>query len=132
MGATREEIDPVRFISNRSSGRMGFAIAEAAVRRGGEVTVVAGVTTVAPPPGVKIVEALSAEEMSRAVARERTNATVFIGAAANRRLPPVSTSRPENQEVERLIYFNSGTNTRRARRSGGRSCEWNVSYRFCG
>ncbi|HET9713137.1 MAG TPA: bifunctional phosphopantothenoylcysteine decarboxylase/phosphopantothenate--cysteine ligase CoaBC, partial [Pyrinomonadaceae bacterium] len=82
VGATREEIDPVRFISNRSSGRMGFALAEAAVRRGGEVTVVAGTTSVAPPSGVRVVKALSAEEMSQAVARERENASVFIGAAA--------------------------------------------------
>jgi phosphopantothenoylcysteine decarboxylase/phosphopantothenate--cysteine ligase len=82
VGATREEIDPVRFISNRSSGRMGYALAEAALRRGGEVTVVAGTTTVAPPAGVRIVEALSAEEMSQVVANERANASVFIGAAA--------------------------------------------------
>ena len=82
VGATREEIDPVRFISNRSSGRMGFALAEAAMKRGGEVTMVAGVTSVAPPPGARIVQALSAEEMFEAVARERVNASVFIGAAA--------------------------------------------------
>ena len=82
VGATREEIDPVRFISNRSSGRMGFALAEAALKRGAEVTIVAGITTVAPPSGVRVVQALSAEEMSEAVARERGNASVFIGAAA--------------------------------------------------
>lgn len=82
VGATREEIDPVRFISNRSSGRMGFALAEAALRRGGEVTVVAGTTSVAPPSGLRVVQAMSAEEMSQAVARERENASVFIGAAA--------------------------------------------------
>jgi phosphopantothenoylcysteine decarboxylase / phosphopantothenate---cysteine ligase len=82
VGATREEIDPVRFISNRSSGRMGFALAEAALRRGGEVTVVAGTTSVAPPSGARVVKAMSAEEMSQAVARERENASVFIGAAA--------------------------------------------------
>ena len=82
VGATREEIDPVRFISNRSSGRMGFALAEAALRRGGEVTVVAGITTVDPPAGVKVVRALSATEMDQAVARESRNASVFIGAAA--------------------------------------------------
>ncbi|HJU93946.1 MAG TPA: bifunctional phosphopantothenoylcysteine decarboxylase/phosphopantothenate--cysteine ligase CoaBC [Pyrinomonadaceae bacterium] len=82
VGATREEIDPVRFISNRSSGRMGYALAEAAARRGGDVTVVAGITTVNPPAGVRVVEAMSAEEMSQAVARERSNASVFIGAAA--------------------------------------------------
>src|ERR1041384_3366200 len=52
VGATREEIDPVRFISNRSSGRMGFALAEAALKRGADVTVVAGVTTATVPSGV--------------------------------------------------------------------------------
>ena len=82
VGATREEIDPVRFISNRSSGKMGFAIAEAALKRGADVTVVAGVTTAAVPSGVRIVNALSAEEMSQAVARESADASVFIGAAA--------------------------------------------------
>ena len=82
VGATREEIDPVRFISNRSSGRMGFALAEAALKRGGDVTVVAGITTVDPPAGVKVVRALSAAEMDEAVERESKNASVFIGAAA--------------------------------------------------
>lgn len=82
VGATREEIDPVRFISNRSSGRMGFALAAAALRRGAEVTVVRGVTTATAPDGVRIVRALSAEEMSQAVARESAGASVFIGAAA--------------------------------------------------
>ena len=81
-GATREEIDPVRFISNRSSGKMGFALAEAALRRGAEVTVVSGITTATPPDGVRIVNALSAEEMSQVVARECAGASVFIGAAA--------------------------------------------------
>lgn len=82
VGATREEIDPVRFISNRSSGRMGFALAEAALKRGADVTVVRGVTTVEAPSGVKVIRALSAEEMARAVESEAGNASVFIGAAA--------------------------------------------------
>jgi phosphopantothenoylcysteine decarboxylase/phosphopantothenate--cysteine ligase len=82
VGATREEIDPVRFISNRSSGRMGFALGEAALKRGAEVTAVVGVTTVTPPPGIRIVKALSADEMSQAVAQESNGASVFIGAAA--------------------------------------------------
>ena len=81
-GATREEIDPVRFISNRSSGKMGFALAEAALKRGADVTVVAGITTATPPAGVRIINALSAQEMSEVVARETANASVFIGAAA--------------------------------------------------
>jgi phosphopantothenoylcysteine decarboxylase/phosphopantothenate--cysteine ligase len=82
VGATREEIDPVRFISNRSSGRMGFALAEAAMKRGAEVTVVRGVTTVEAPTGVRVIKALSAEDMLHAVASEAGKASVFIGAAA--------------------------------------------------
>jgi phosphopantothenoylcysteine decarboxylase/phosphopantothenate--cysteine ligase len=81
-GATREEIDPVRFLSNRSSGRMGFALAEAARARGAEVTVVAGATSAPTPAGVRVVGALSAGEMHAAVMRELPGATVFIGAAA--------------------------------------------------
>ncbi|HEX9959473.1 MAG TPA: bifunctional phosphopantothenoylcysteine decarboxylase/phosphopantothenate--cysteine ligase CoaBC, partial [Pyrinomonadaceae bacterium] len=81
-GGTREEIDPVRFISNHSSGKMGFAIAEMAARRGAQVTVVAASTSAAPPENVKIISAVSAEAMRRAVMSELNNATVFIGAAA--------------------------------------------------
>ncbi|HMQ02834.1 MAG TPA: bifunctional phosphopantothenoylcysteine decarboxylase/phosphopantothenate--cysteine ligase CoaBC [Pyrinomonadaceae bacterium] len=82
VGGTREAIDPVRFISNHSSGKMGFAVAEAASDRGAEVIVVTGVTTAAPPGGVKVVEGISAEEMHRGVMGELAEATVFIGAAA--------------------------------------------------
>src|ERR671939_39289 len=81
-GATREELDPVRFISNHSSGRMGFAVAEAALSRGAEVTIVAGATTARPPAGARTVRAFSAEEMRDAVMREVERATVFIAAAA--------------------------------------------------
>lgn len=96
VGATREEIDPVRFISNRSSGRMGFALAEAALQRGAEVTVVSGITTVAPPSGVRIVQALSAEDMAHAVAKESANASVFIGAAA------IADYRPAQRAAEKI------------------------------
>jgi phosphopantothenoylcysteine decarboxylase/phosphopantothenate--cysteine ligase len=81
-GATREAIDPVRFISNRSSGRMGFALAEAAKRRGAEVKVVAGITTVTPPAGIRVLRVTSAEEMRAAVLNEIKDATSFIAAAA--------------------------------------------------
>jgi phosphopantothenoylcysteine decarboxylase/phosphopantothenate--cysteine ligase len=81
-GATREEIDPVRFLSNRSSGRMGFALAEAAHARGAQVTLVAGATSAPLPDHVRIVRALSAEEMHAAVLDELAQATIFIGAAA--------------------------------------------------
>ncbi|MBX7056274.1 MAG: bifunctional phosphopantothenoylcysteine decarboxylase/phosphopantothenate--cysteine ligase CoaBC [Pyrinomonadaceae bacterium] len=82
VGGTREAIDPVRFISNHSSGKMGFAVAEAAAARGANVTVVAGVTTVDPPANVKVVQGISAEEMHDAVMNELSKASVFIGAAA--------------------------------------------------
>jgi phosphopantothenoylcysteine decarboxylase/phosphopantothenate--cysteine ligase len=82
VGATREEIDPVRFISNRSSGKMGFAIAEAAIQRGAQVTAIVGATTVEAPSGVKTIQIGSAQEMAEAVALELPNATVFIAAAA--------------------------------------------------
>jgi phosphopantothenoylcysteine decarboxylase/phosphopantothenate--cysteine ligase len=82
VGGTREAIDPVRFISNHSSGKMGFAVAEAAHARGAEVTIVAGVTTAEPPTDVKVIRAVSAEEMHTAVIKELPNATLFVGAAA--------------------------------------------------
>ena len=82
VGGTREAIDPVRFISNHSSGKMGFAVAEAAAARGAEVTVVAGQTTVDPPNGVNLIWAISAAEMHKAVMAELPKATVFVGAAA--------------------------------------------------
>lgn len=81
-GATREPIDPVRFISNRSSGRMGFALAEAAKRRGANVTVIAGATNVARPADVSVIEVTSTEEMLAAVREKIIDATTFIAAAA--------------------------------------------------
>jgi phosphopantothenoylcysteine decarboxylase/phosphopantothenate--cysteine ligase len=81
-GATREAIDPVRFISNRSSGRMGFALAEAAKLRGASVTVVAGATNVAPPVELAVIEVTSTEEMLAAVREKIGEATTFIAAAA--------------------------------------------------
>jgi phosphopantothenoylcysteine decarboxylase/phosphopantothenate--cysteine ligase len=95
-GATREELDPVRFLSNRSSGRMGFALAEAARVRGAEVTVVAGVSNSEPPANVKLVRALSAEEMRAAVMKEVSGATVFIAAAA------ISDYRPMERAVNKI------------------------------
>ena len=92
VGGTREAIDPVRFISNHSSGKMGYAVAEAAAARGAEVTVVAGVTTVDTAANVKVFRAISAAEMHDAVMRELPNATVFIGAAAVADYAPASTA----------------------------------------
>jgi phosphopantothenoylcysteine decarboxylase / phosphopantothenate---cysteine ligase len=82
VGSTREAIDPVRFISNHSSGKMGFAVAEAARDRGAKVTVVAGATTADLPTGVTLIRGMSASEMHKAVMNELPDSTVFIGAAA--------------------------------------------------
>lgn len=81
-GATREAIDPVRFLSNRSSGKMGFAIAKSAMARGARVKVVAGATTAEMPANIEVVSVTSAQQMRDAVAREIADATIFIGAAA--------------------------------------------------
>lgn len=82
VGGTREAIDPVRFISNHSSGKMGFAMAAAAAARGAKVTVVAGMTTAEAPANVEVVRAVSAAEMHKAVMERLAGASVFVGAAA--------------------------------------------------
>jgi phosphopantothenoylcysteine decarboxylase/phosphopantothenate--cysteine ligase len=81
-GPTYEDIDPVRFVGNRSSGRMGFAVAAEAVRRGARVTLVAGPTRVEPPPGPAVVRVRSAAEMHEAVMRAAVGADVVVMAAA--------------------------------------------------
>jgi phosphopantothenoylcysteine decarboxylase / phosphopantothenate---cysteine ligase len=81
-GATREAIDPVRFLSNRSSGKMGFALAKSALARGARVKVVMGATTAEVPANIEVVSVTSAQQMRDAVAQEITEATIFIGAAA--------------------------------------------------
>ena len=92
VGATREALDPVRFLSNNSSGRMGFAIAEAAEQRGARVTVVAGATTARPPDSSALIRVNSAAEMDDAVMKALAGASVFIGAAAVADYRPVQRS----------------------------------------
>jgi phosphopantothenoylcysteine decarboxylase/phosphopantothenate--cysteine ligase len=82
VGGTEEDIDPVRVISNRSSGKMGFAVAEAARDLGAEVTVVAARTTAPPPHGVRLVRVRTAAEMSRALHEAFSNADVLVMTAA--------------------------------------------------
>lgn len=96
VGATREAIDPVRFLSNNSSGRMGFAIANAAKLRGADVTVVAGTTTVPAPANVEVLRVASAQEMHDATMQNLQHATIFIGAAA------VADYRPTKQATGKI------------------------------
>ena len=81
-GGTRERVDAVRFLGNRSSGKMGFAVAGEAARRGADVVLVAGPSVLPTPPGVRRVDVESAEEMREAVLRELPAATVVVKAAA--------------------------------------------------
>jgi phosphopantothenoylcysteine decarboxylase / phosphopantothenate---cysteine ligase len=95
-GPTVEDLDPVRFLSNRSTGRMGFALAEAARDRGARVVVVAGPTSVTPPAGMDLVSVRSAEEMARAVSERVGEATIVAMAAA------VSDYRPAQRSPSKI------------------------------
>jgi phosphopantothenoylcysteine decarboxylase/phosphopantothenate--cysteine ligase len=81
-GPTREKIDPARYLTNRSSGRMGYAIAEAALRRGARVLLVSGPTELTPPGGAEVTRVESAEEMREAVLRLLPEASIVIKSAA--------------------------------------------------
>lgn len=81
-GPTREDIDPVRYLSNYSSGKMGYAIAAAAVRRGAQVMLVSGPTCLPAPQGVELVKVSSAREMHQAVMQQAETADVVVKAAA--------------------------------------------------
>jgi phosphopantothenoylcysteine decarboxylase / phosphopantothenate---cysteine ligase len=81
-GPTRERLDPVRFVSNRSSGKMGFAVAQAARAAGAEVVLVAGPVSLPTPPGVRRVDVESAADMLAAVLHELSGTHVFISTAA--------------------------------------------------
>ena len=89
-GATRESIDPVRFITNHSSGKMGFAIASAAMLRGADVTVVAAHTDVEPPMFVNVVKVQSAEDMFNAVKERLDESDIIVKAAAVADYTPVT------------------------------------------
>lgn len=91
-GATRESIDPVRFITNHSSGKMGFAVARAAMHRGAEVTVVAAHTDVDPPMFVNVVKVQSAEDMFNAVTERADEFDIIVKAAAVADYTPVTTA----------------------------------------
>jgi len=97
-GRTEEPLDPVRVLTNRSSGRMGFALAEAARDRGAEVTVVAGPVSVEPPHGVTVVPVTTAMQMERALREHAAKAQVVLMAAAVADYRP---SRASEQKIKR-------------------------------
>jgi phosphopantothenoylcysteine decarboxylase/phosphopantothenate--cysteine ligase len=95
-GPTREEIDPVRYISNHSSGKMGYALARAARRRGAQVTLISGPTCLLKPPGVEYVQVTSAVEMLGEVMARSSGCNVVIKAAA------VADYRPQTRHQSKL------------------------------
>ncbi len=95
-GPTREPLDPARFISNSSSGKMGYALATVARRRGAEVLLISGPTTLSSPYGVQVQKVLTAEEMYGAVMEASSGASVIIKAAA------VSDFCPEQEELHKV------------------------------
>jgi phosphopantothenoylcysteine decarboxylase / phosphopantothenate---cysteine ligase len=96
-GPTREPIDPVRYISNRSSGRMGYALAAAAARRGAHVTLVAGPTALTPPAVAAFVPVQTAEEMREAVLHHAATADIVVKAAA---VGDYRVRRPAEQKIK--------------------------------
>ena len=95
-GPTREKIDPVRYITNRSSGRMGYALAEAALRRGARVLLVTGPTSIVPPNAAEVTRIETADQMRAAVLQLFSQATIVIKAAA------VSDYRPKAAAIQKL------------------------------
>jgi phosphopantothenoylcysteine decarboxylase / phosphopantothenate---cysteine ligase len=97
-GPTREKIDPVRYLSNRSSGRMGYALAEAAIRRGARVLLVSGPTTLQPPSAAEVTPVESASQMRDAVLRLLPEASIVIKAAA---VADYTIRNPLDQKIKR-------------------------------
>ncbi|MCI5179604.1 MAG: bifunctional phosphopantothenoylcysteine decarboxylase/phosphopantothenate--cysteine ligase CoaBC [Candidatus Electrothrix sp. AW3_4] len=89
-GPTREPLDPARYLSNRSSGKMGYFLARTARRRGAEVTLISGPTNLPAPPGITLVPVQTAAEMAKAVKEHAENASIIVKAAA------VADFRPKN------------------------------------
>ena len=89
-GPTQEALDPVRYLTNHSTGKMGYAIAKIAMLRGAEVTLVSGPTSIAPPPFVKVVNIKSAQDMFEAVAASAPNSDFIFKAAAVADYTPAS------------------------------------------
>ena len=98
-GPTYEDLDPVRFIGNRSSGKMGFALAAAAARRGAETVLVAGPVHLPTPPGVTRIDVRSAQQMHDAVL-DALPADVYIGAAAVADFTPRNVAADKIKKVE--------------------------------
>lgn len=102
-GPTREYIDPVRFISNRSSGKMGYAIAKIAARRGAFVTLISGPTSLKTPDNISFIKVTSSEEMHRSVMDNIPSNSILIMSAAVADYRPANISTEKIQKTEKMI-----------------------------
>ena len=106
-GPTREAIDPVRYITNHSTGKMGYAVARAAAMRGAHVTLVSGPTEIDPPPFVEVVDVVSAEEMFKAITSRASKQDIIIktAAVADYRPSVVATEKMKKKDGDMSIHL---------------------------
>jgi phosphopantothenoylcysteine decarboxylase/phosphopantothenate--cysteine ligase len=106
-GPTQEPIDPVRMLTNPSTGAMGYALAEAAAERGGAVTLISGPSALDPPGGIEVVSVQTAEDMHRAVQQRRDTADLVLMAAAVADYTPASPSdtKQKKHEAEMTLHL---------------------------
>ena len=107
-GATQERIDPVRYISNPSSGKMGYAVARAAEHRGAEVTLISGPTHLEPPVNTEIIKIRSAEEMTQAVLDNAEHYDIIIKTAAVLDYRPLATSSHKIKKTQKILTLELG------------------------
>jgi len=108
-GPTREYLDPVRFLSNRSSGKMGYALARAAFRRGAQVTLISGPSSLPRPTGVTFIPVDTAGDMHSAVNRELASSTILIMSAAVSDFMPAEKSGEKIEKSDELFLTLTGT-----------------------
>ncbi|MBR4138769.1 MAG: bifunctional phosphopantothenoylcysteine decarboxylase/phosphopantothenate--cysteine ligase CoaBC [Lachnospiraceae bacterium] len=106
-GPTREAIDPVRYITNHSTGKMGYAVARAAAMRGANVTLVSGPTQIDPPPFVEVIDVVSAEEMFKAITSRSSKQDIIIktAAVADYRPAVVATEKVKKKDGDMSIHL---------------------------
>ena len=102
-GPTQEQVDPIRFLTNRSSGKMGYALAHASQKRGAEVLLVTGPTTITPPPHVRTIPVTSALDMDKAVSRHYKSCTIVIKTAAVADYRPKKFSREKMKKTQKSL-----------------------------
>src|SRR5438477_4156777 len=102
-GPTREPIDPVRYLSNRSSGKMGYAIAEAAIDAGHEVVLISGPVNVDPPRGAKLISVSTSDEMCDAIHERARNCDVLVMCAAVADYKPKTVSKNKIQKQNEAL-----------------------------